>query len=169
MSFSKNRHCSGSARLHCLHVCTMLTGTWRNSMAPRQRGWASADTRGLPSLCVAARPRPDGNRFAIDCRNSPALLPLGLIGTIIQKRKAKHTAGTSVLLRWFSTSRGAVLRCLLGRIPLLVSFLGIRTLPRCTLSRTAVRRRGWGGEEVSMCALTWCARWMPLPCNEVHP
>ena len=42
-------------------------------MAPRQRGWASADTRGLPSLCVAARPRPDGNRFAIDCKkHSPA-------------------------------------------------------------------------------------------------
>ena len=136
-------------------------------MAPRQRGWASADTRGLPSRCVAARPRPDGNRFAIASRNnSPALI----LALYVEKRKGStRRSQQPVLLRWFWTSRGAVLRCLLGRIPLLVSFLGIRTLPRCTLSRTAVRRRGWGGEEVSMCALTWCARWMPLPCNEVHP
>ena len=167
MSFSKNRHCSGSARLHCLHVCTMLTGTWRHSMAPRQRGWASADTRGLPGLCVAARPRPDGNRFAIDCKkHSPAFQGPSPYSKTTGEA---HGAQQPVLLRWFWTSRGAVLRCLLGRTPLLVSFLGIRTLPRCTLSRTAVRRRGRGGEEVSMCALTWCARWMPLPCNEVHP
>ena len=55
-------------------------------MAPRQRGWASADTRGLPSLCVAARPRPDDNRFAITCRNSPAL-----IRRVVQT-KGEHTA-----------------------------------------------------------------------------
>ena len=163
MSFSKNRGCDGCARLHRLHVCTMLTGTWRHSMAPRQRGRPSADTRGLTSLCVAARPGPDGNRFAIGAQSwkkgrtrlSRVETPQrpGLEVAARSKNRSTRRRQQPVLLRWLWTSRGAVFRCLLGRAPLLVPFLGIRTLPCCTLSRTAVRRRGGRREEVSVCAL----------------